>query len=112
VFKNFTFNLNSIEISRIYVERKMVCFSFRFLLPCIMECRVKREKPTRCNLSDNQFIVNVQYISVDTTILYMYLLIVILATCFDSYESSSGINIQELPVHIVLQFFVLVELLQ
>ena len=30
---------------------------------------------------------------------------VILATCFDSYESSSGINIQELPVHIVLQFF-------
>jgi hypothetical protein len=33
--------------------------------------------------------------------------IVILATCFDSYESSSGINIQELLVHIVLQFFVL-----
>jgi len=31
--------------------------------------------------------------------------IVILATCFDSYESSSGINIQELLVHIVLQFF-------
>ena len=28
-----------------------------------------------------------------------------LATCFDSYESSSGINIQELLVHIVLQFF-------
>ena len=48
----------------------------------------------------------------------MYLLqyniyIVILATCFGSYESSSGINIQELLVHIVLQFFyVLVELLQ
>jgi hypothetical protein len=38
---------------------------------------------------------------------------VILATCFDSYESSSGINIQELLVHIVLQFFyVLVELMQ
>ena len=32
--------------------------------------------------------------------------IVILATCFDSYESSSGINIQELLVHIVLQFFI------
>ena len=31
--------------------------------------------------------------------------IVTLATCFDSYESSSGINIQELLVHIVLQFF-------
>ena len=31
--------------------------------------------------------------------------IVILATCFDSYESSSGINIQELLVHIILQFF-------
>ena len=31
--------------------------------------------------------------------------IVILATCFDSYESSSGINIQELLVHIALQFF-------
>ena len=31
--------------------------------------------------------------------------IVILATCFDSYESSLGINIQELLVHIVLQFF-------
>ena len=30
---------------------------------------------------------------------------VILATCFDSYEPSSGINIQELLVHIVLQFF-------
>jgi ABC-type proline/glycine betaine transport system permease subunit len=29
--------------------------------------------------------------------------IVILATCFDSYESSSDINIQELLVHIVLQ---------
>jgi len=45
----------------------------------------------------------------------MYLLqynIYILGTCFDSYESSSGINIQELLVHIVLQFFVLVELLQ
>ena len=28
-----------------------------------------------------------------------------LATRFDSYESSSGINIQELLVHIVLQFF-------
>ena len=39
--------------------------------------------------------------------------IVIPAKCFDSYESSSGINIQELLVHIVLQFFyVLVELLQ
>ena len=38
--------------------------------------------------------------------------IVILATCFDSYESSSGINIQELLVHIVLQFYVFVELLQ
>ena len=42
----------------------------------------------------------------------MYLLqynihIVILATCFDSYESSSGINIQELLVQIVLQFFML-----
>ena len=39
--------------------------------------------------------------------------IVILATFFDSCESSSGINIEELLVHIVLQFFyVLVELLQ
>jgi len=28
-----------------------------------------------------------------------------IATCFDSYESSSGINILELLVHIVLQFF-------
>ena len=31
--------------------------------------------------------------------------IVILATCFDSCKSSSDINIQELLVHIVLQFF-------
>ena len=31
--------------------------------------------------------------------------IVILATCFDSYESSSGINIQELLVHIMPQYF-------
>jgi hypothetical protein len=30
--------------------------------------------------------------------------IIILATCFDSYESSSGINFQKLLVHIVLQF--------
>ena len=37
--------------------------------------------------------------------IYIYICIVILATCFDSYESSSGINIQELLVHIVLQFF-------
>ena len=53
-------------------------------------------------------IVNLQYISINTTIWYMYLLqynIYILATCFDSYESSSGINIQELLVHIVSQFF-------
>jgi hypothetical protein len=33
--------------------------------------------------------------------------IVILATCFDSFESSSGINIQDLLVHIVLQFLCL-----
>ena len=32
--------------------------------------------------------------------------IIILATCFDSYESSSGI-ISRTIVHIVLQFFVL-----
>jgi len=46
--------------------------------------------------------------------IYFYITpIVILATCFDSYESFSGINIQELLVPIVLQFFyVLVELLQ
>jgi len=31
--------------------------------------------------------------------------IVILATCFDCYESFSGINIEELLVHIVLNFF-------
>ena len=33
--------------------------------------------------------------------------IIILATCFDSYESSSGINFQELLVHLVLQFLCL-----
>ena len=32
--------------------------------------------------------------------------IIILATCFDSYESSSGLN-SRTTVHIVLQFFVL-----
>jgi len=31
--------------------------------------------------------------------------IIILATCFESFESSSGIHFQELPVHIVLQYF-------
>jgi len=31
--------------------------------------------------------------------------IIILATCFDPYESSLNINIQELLVRIVLQFF-------
>jgi len=48
----------------------------------------------------NLFIVNLQHISVDTTILYLLNFnikyIIILATCFDSYESSSGINFQEL----------------
>ena len=33
--------------------------------------------------------------------------IIILATCFDSYESSSGINFSRTIVHIVLQFYVL-----
>ena len=33
--------------------------------------------------------------------------IIILATCFDSYESSSGIIFQELFVHIVLLFLCL-----
>ena len=41
----------------------------------------------------------------DICIYFNITYIVILATCFDSYESSSGINIQELLVHIVLQFF-------
>ena len=41
----------------------------------------------------------------DICIYFSITYIVILATCFDSYESSSGINIQELLVHIVLQFF-------
>ena len=41
----------------------------------------------------------------DLCIYFNITYIVILATCFDSYESSSGINIQELLVHIVLQFF-------
>ena len=41
----------------------------------------------------------------DVCIYFNITYIVILATCFDSYESSSGINIQELLVHIVLQFF-------
>ena len=51
-------------------------------------------------------ILNLQYISVNTTqqydicIYFNITYIVILATCFDSYESSSGI--QELLVHIVL----------
>ena len=31
--------------------------------------------------------------------------IIILATCFDSFESSSVINFQELPVYVVLQYF-------
>ena len=49
----------------------------------------------------------------DIRIYFTITYIVILATCFNSYESSSDINIQELLVHIVLQFFyVLVELLQ
>ena len=49
----------------------------------------------------------------DICICFNITYIVFLATCFDSYDSSSGINIQELLVHIVLQFFyVLVELLQ
>ena len=33
--------------------------------------------------------------------------IIILATCFDSYESSSGINFQELLYRLFLQFFCL-----
>ena len=41
----------------------------------------------------------------DICIYFNITYIVILATCFDSYESSSAINIQELIVHIVLQFF-------
>ena len=41
----------------------------------------------------------------DVCIYFNITYIVILATCFDSYESSSGINIQELLVYIVLQFF-------
>jgi len=41
----------------------------------------------------------------DICIYFNITYIVILATCFDSYESSSGINIQELLVHIVLQLF-------
>ena len=41
----------------------------------------------------------------DTSIYFNITYIVILATCFDSYESSSGINIQELLVHTVLVFF-------
>ena len=41
----------------------------------------------------------------DICIYFNITYIVNLATCFDSYESSSGINIQELLVHIVLQFF-------
>jgi len=41
----------------------------------------------------------------DICIYFNITYIVILATCFDSYESYSGINIQELLVHIVLQFF-------
>ena len=49
----------------------------------------------------------------DICIYFNITYIVILATCFDSHESSSGINIKELLVHIVLQFFyVLVKLLQ
>ena len=49
----------------------------------------------------------------DICIYFNITYIVILATCFDSYELSSGINIQELLVHIVLQFFfVLEEILQ
>jgi len=44
--------------------------------------------------------------------------IITLATCFDSYESSSGINFQELlyilfySFYVLQFFFVLVELLQ
>ena len=40
----------------------------------------------------------------DICIYFNITYIVILATCFDSYESSSGSNIQELLVHIVLKF--------
>jgi hypothetical protein len=43
----------------------------------------------------------------DICIYFNITYIVILATCFDSYESSSGINIQELPVHIVSEFLCL-----
>ena len=41
----------------------------------------------------------------DICIYFNITYIIILATCFDSCESSLGINIQELLVHIVLQFF-------
>ena len=41
----------------------------------------------------------------DICIYFNITYIVILATCFDTYVSFSGINIQELLVHIVLQFF-------
>ena len=59
---------------------------------------------------NNLFIVNLQYIfpstqQYDICIYFDITCIIILATCFDSYESSSGINFQELLVHIVLQFF-------
>ena len=56
------------------------------------------------------FIVNLQYIfpsaqQYDICIYFNITYIIILATCFDSYQSSSGHNFQELLVHIMLQYF-------
>ena len=50
----------------------------------------------------NIFLPTQQY---DICIYFNITYVIILATCFDSSESSSGINIQELLVHIVLQYF-------
>ena len=61
-----------------------------------------------CN-KNNYFLIDLYFKQFwwlyDISIYFNITYIVILATCFDSYESSSGINIQELLVHIVLQFF-------
>ena len=70
----------------------------------IVELHLQRP-PKKCihNLTKESTIYFCQHNNI--CIYFNITYIVILATYFDSYESSSGINIQELLVHIVLQFF-------
>ena len=65
---------------------------------------LQRKKTLRCIID---YCKSTEYFRQHNNMIYVFtsIYIVILAICFDSYESSSGINIQELLIHIVLQFF-------